>query len=51
MTAQRRLEQAVRMNRRMRELLATGFRDRHPGWTEAQVKRAVADRILRARTG
>jgi hypothetical protein len=51
MTPQRRLEQALRMNHRMRELMATGFRDRHPGWTEAQVKRAVADRILHARTG
>ena len=51
MTPQQRLEQALRMNRSMRELLATGFRDRHPEWTEPQVKRAVADRILHARTG
>jgi ATP:corrinoid adenosyltransferase len=51
MTPQRRLEQALRMNHRMRELMATGIRDRHPGWTEAQVKGAVADRILHARTG
>ena len=51
MTPQQRLEQALRMNRTMRELLAAGFRDRHPAWTDAQVKRAVADRILHARTG
>ena len=34
-----------------RELMAVGFRDRHPEWTDLQVKRAVADRILYARTG
>jgi len=51
MTPQQRLQQALQMNRTMRELLAAGFRDRHPAWTDAQVKRAVADRILHARTG
>ena len=51
MTPQQRLEQALRMNRTMRELMAVGFRDRHPEWTETQIKRAVADRILYARTG
>ena len=51
MTPQQRLEQALRMNRSMRELMATGFRDRHPEWTEPQVKRAVADRILFGQTG
>jgi len=51
MTPQRRLEQALRMNRSMRALMATGFRARHPEWTEPQVKRAVAERILHARTG
>ena len=51
MTPQQRLEQALRMNRTMRKLMAVGFRDRHPEWTETQVKRAVADRILYARTG
>jgi len=51
MTPQQRLEQALRMNRSMRQLMATGFRDRHPEWTEPQVTRAVADRILHARTG
>ena len=51
MTPQQRLEQALRMNRSMRELMAAGFRDRHPTWTETQIRRAVADRILYARTG
>lgn len=51
MAPQQRLTQALRMNRTMRDLLATGFRDRHPEWAEPQVKRAVADRIFHARTG
>ena len=51
MTPQQRLAQALRMNQTMRKLMATGFRERNPGWTEAEVKRAVADRILYARTG
>ena len=51
MTPQQRLQQALRMNRTMRGLLAAGFRERQPEWTEVQVKRAVADRILHARTG
>jgi hypothetical protein len=51
MTPQRRLELALRMNRSMRELMAAGFRQRHPDWSEAEVRRAVADRILHARTG
>jgi hypothetical protein len=51
MTPQARMQQAIRMNQNMRRLLAAGFRLRHPEWTEQQVKRAVADRILHARTG
>jgi hypothetical protein len=51
MTPQQRLQQALRMNRAMREWMAAGFRDRHPDWTESQLRRAVADRILYARTG
>lgn len=51
MTPQQRLEQGLRMNRAMRSLLAAGFRDRHPEWADAKVRRAVADRILHARTG
>ena len=51
MTPQQRLQQALRMNRSMRTLLAAGFRDRNPTWTETQIRRAVADRILHASTG
>lgn len=51
MTPRQRLEQAMRMNQAMRELMAAGFRDRNPTWTEPQVKRAVAERILYACTG
>ena len=50
-TPQQRLEQATRMNQSMRELMAAGFRDRNPTWTEPEVRRAVAERILYARTG
>jgi hypothetical protein len=51
MTPQQRLQQALQMNRTMRELLGAGFRIRHPAWTETQVRHAVTDRILHARTG
>jgi hypothetical protein len=51
MTPQQRLREALRMNRTMRELLAAGFRERHPAWPDAEIRRAVADRILHARTG
>ena len=51
MAPQERLRQALRMNRTMRQLLALGFRQRHPEWSDAQVGKAVAHRILHARTG
>ncbi len=51
MTPQRRLQSALRMNRTMRALLAAGFRQRQPTWSEAEARRAVADRILHASTG
>ncbi len=51
MSPQQRLQQALRMNRSMRALMAAGFRDRHPSWSESDVRRAVAERILHARTG
>ena len=51
MTPQQRMTQALRMNATMRRLLALGFKSRHPDWTDAQINRAVADRILYARTG
>lgn len=50
MTPTERLQRALRMNHMMRKLLAVGFRDRHPEWSEEQVKQAVAERILYART-
>jgi hypothetical protein len=51
MTPAERLERALQMNHMMRRLLAAGFRTRHPEWTEHEVKRAVAERILYASTG
>lgn len=51
MTPQQRLQQTLRMNRSMRTLMAVGFRDRNPSWTEEQVRHAVANRILHAHTG
>lgn len=51
MQPQQRMAQALRMNSTMRRLMALGFRSRHPEWTERQISRAVADRILHARTG
>lgn len=51
MSPQDRLRQALRMNRTMRGLLAAGFRERHPDWTETQIRQAIADCILYARTG
>lgn len=51
MTPARRLAEGMRMNRMMRGLMAGGFRQRHPDWSEAEIARAVADRILHAKTG
>ena len=51
MTPTHRLAEGMRMNRMMRELMTVGFRQRHPDWSEVEICRAVADRILHARTG
>ncbi|MBC7369481.1 MAG: hypothetical protein H7343_22155 [Undibacterium sp.] len=51
MAPHERFLQALRMNRSTRELLAAGFKSRRPEWTDLEVSRAVADRILHARTG
>jgi hypothetical protein len=51
MTPQQRLQQGLRMNRSMRTLMAIGFRDRNPSWTNEQVRHAVTDRIFHAATG
>jgi len=41
MSPARRLQLIFEMNENLRELLAAGVRDRHPDYTEAQVKLAV----------
>ena len=51
MTPQQRLHQALELNAMVRELLAAGFRQRHPDWTQTQVEAAVARRIRDADTG
>ena len=51
MPPQVRLRQGLRMNQTMRALLSAGFRERHPDWSEVEVRRALADRVLHARTG
>lgn len=51
MSPQQRLAQAMRMNQSMRALMAAGFRARHPDWTDAEIKRTIAERILYARAG
>ena len=50
LSPERRLQEGLRMNRAVRELLAVGFRSRHPQWTEQRILEAVAERILHART-
>lgn len=50
MPPEQRMAVALRMRAGMRQLLTAGFRSRHPNWTDVQVSRAVADRILHART-
>ncbi len=51
MAPEQRLRQALRMNAMARQLLAAGFLARNPSWTEDEVRRAVRDSILYARTG
>ncbi|MFA5056938.1 MAG: hypothetical protein WC485_02390 [Opitutaceae bacterium] len=51
MTPTQRLQQAVRMNQRMRLLMDAGLRAQHPEWSAAERKRIIAERILHARTG
>ena len=46
-----RLEQALRMNRQMRSLMDAALHAEHPEWTPEQRRRAIAERILHARTG
>ena len=51
MTPQRRPKLEMCKYQEMLKLLAVGYRSRHPEWSDAQVKKAVAERILYARTG
>jgi len=51
MAPEQRLRQALRMNAMARQLLAAGFQARNPSWTEDEIRRAVRDTILYARTG
>jgi hypothetical protein len=46
-----RLSQAQRMFRQMQSLMDAGLRAEHPEWTAEQRRRAIADRVLHARTG
>jgi hypothetical protein len=51
LTPAQRLEQALRMNRQMRSLMDAALHAEHPEWTPEQRRRAIAERILHARTG
>lgn len=46
MPGYKRLEIVFEMNETMRQLLAAGFKSRHPNWTEEQVQQSVAERML-----
>jgi hypothetical protein len=50
MTPRQRLARAFALSAMMRQILASGFRKRNPDWTDQEVARAVADRILHADT-
>ena len=41
MSPSKRLELALRMSDSLRNVVASGVRDRHPGWSEEQVRLAV----------
>jgi hypothetical protein len=46
MTIVERLEGMARINARVRAMLASAVRNRHPAWTEEQVRLEVARKIL-----
>ena len=46
MTILERLEGASRLNARVRAMIASAVRNRYPEWTEEQVRREVARKIL-----
>jgi hypothetical protein len=50
MTLARRLELSLRFIEQMRELRGAVLRAEHPGWTREQLRRALRDFILNARS-
>ncbi|MBL9219555.1 MAG: hypothetical protein JNG82_13775 [Opitutaceae bacterium] len=50
MTPKQRLEQAMQMNRQMRELMDSGLRATHPQLSADERRREIARRTLRARS-
>jgi hypothetical protein len=50
MSPAQRLALAVGMFRQMQSLMDAGLRDAHPDWTAEQRRRAIAERVLYART-
>ena len=46
-----RLALAVGMFRQMQSMMDAGLRESHPEWTAEQRRRAIAERVLYARTG
>ena len=51
MSPAQRLSLAVGMFRQMQSLMDAGLRESHPEWTAEQRRRAIAERVLYARTG
>jgi hypothetical protein len=51
MTPAERLRQALRLSDQMRSLMDAALRAEHPDWSAQRRRRAVAERILHARTG
>ncbi len=49
MTPSQRLEQAMQMNRQMRELMDSGLRATHPHLSQTERHREIARRIRHAR--
>ena len=51
MLPEKRLAQAVRMNRQMRALMDAGLRQQKPEWSVEERRSEIARRILHAATG
>ena len=50
MTPQQKLDVSMRMYHSAKELKAAWFRQQHPEWTEEEVKQAVREVFISART-